>query len=56
MTASLAAPDGLATPARYWAVASVGLALFMTVLDSAIANVALPVIARDFRRAPCRRI
>ena len=56
MTATVAAPDGLATPARYWAVASVGLALFMTVLDSAIANVALPVIARDFGAPPADSI
>ena len=37
--------DGLETTARHWAVASVTLAIGMTVLDSAIANVALPVIA-----------
>ncbi|MBV8682230.1 MAG: MFS transporter [Caulobacteraceae bacterium] len=56
MTATVAASDGLATPARYWAVASVGLALFMTVLDSAIANVALPVIARNFGAPPAESI
>jgi MFS transporter, DHA2 family, multidrug resistance protein len=56
MTAAVASPDGLAPPARYWAVASVGLALFMTVLDSAIANVALPVIARDFGAPPADSI
>jgi MFS transporter, DHA2 family, multidrug resistance protein len=56
MTADAAHPDGLATPARYWAVASVGLALFMTVLDSSIANVALPVIARDFGAPPAESI
>jgi MFS transporter, DHA2 family, multidrug resistance protein len=49
-------PDGLAPTARFWAVASVGLALFMTVLDSAIANVALPVIARDFGAPPADSI
>ena len=56
MTATTADPDGLEAPARYWAVASVGLALFMTVLDSAIANVALPVIARDFGAPPADSI
>jgi DHA2 family multidrug resistance protein-like MFS transporter len=50
------APDGLASPARYWPVASVALALFMTVLDSSIANVALPVIARDFGAQPAASI
>lgn len=50
------APDGVATPGRYWAVASVALALFMTVLDSSIANVALPTIARDFGARPAESI
>ncbi len=40
-------PDGLPLPRRYWAVATIGLAIFMAVMDSAIANVALPTIARD---------
>jgi DHA2 family multidrug resistance protein-like MFS transporter len=48
--------DGLTTPARHWAVASVALAIGMTVLDSAIANVALPVIARDFGARPSEAI
>jgi DHA2 family multidrug resistance protein-like MFS transporter len=55
-TAATTPVDGLASPARWWAVASVGLALFMTVLDSAIANVALPVIARDFGAQPAESI
>jgi DHA2 family multidrug resistance protein-like MFS transporter len=37
-------------------VASVALAVGMTVLDSAIANVALPVIARDFGARPSESI
>jgi DHA2 family multidrug resistance protein-like MFS transporter len=41
---------------RAWAIASVGLALFMTVLDSSIANVALPAIARDFGARPAASI
>ncbi len=58
MTAATTAPaqDGLAAGARHWAVASVCLALVITVLDSAIANVALPAIARDFGAAPADSI
>ena len=56
MTATALDDDGLASPARYWAVASVALALFMTVLDSSIANVALPAIARDFGARPAASI
>lgn len=41
-------PDGLPTPRRYWAIAATVLAITMSVLDSSIANVALPSIARDF--------
>jgi DHA2 family multidrug resistance protein-like MFS transporter len=39
--------DGLPVPQRYWALLTVGLAITMTVLDSAIANVALPTMAKD---------
>jgi DHA2 family multidrug resistance protein-like MFS transporter len=56
VTAASVAADGLAPSARGWAVASVGLAIFMTVLDSSIANVALPVIARDFGAPPADSI
>ena len=48
--------DGLPTPQRLWAAAAVWLAIAMTVLDSAIANVALPTIARDFGAAPSESI
>jgi DHA2 family multidrug resistance protein-like MFS transporter len=41
-------PDGLPVPRRYWAIATIILAISMSVLDSSIANVALPSIARDF--------
>jgi DHA2 family multidrug resistance protein-like MFS transporter len=41
-------PDGLPVPRRYWAIATIVLAISMSVLDSSIANVALPSIARDF--------
>jgi MFS transporter, DHA2 family, multidrug resistance protein len=40
--------DGLPVPRRYWAIVAIVLALAMSVLDSTIANVALPSIARDF--------
>ena len=48
--------DGLPTPQRWWAAAAVWLAIAMTVLDSAIANVALPTIAHDFGAAPSESI
>ena len=40
--------DGLPVPRRYWAIATIILAITMTVLDSTIVNVALPSLARDF--------
>jgi len=40
-------PDGLPTPQRYWAAATIWLALTLSVLDGSIANVALPTIAGD---------
>jgi DHA2 family multidrug resistance protein-like MFS transporter len=40
-------PDGVPLPQRNWAIATVALGITMSVLDSAIANVALPTIARD---------
>lgn len=39
--------DGVPVPQRSWAIATVALGITMSVLDSAIANVALPTIARD---------
>ena len=45
---SVAQPDdGLPVPQRYWSAAAIWLALAMAVLYGAIANVALPTIARD---------
>ncbi len=41
-------PDGLPVPRRYWSIAATILGIMMSVLDSSIANVALPSIARDF--------
>jgi DHA2 family multidrug resistance protein-like MFS transporter len=39
--------DGVPTPQRYWAIATIALGITLAVMDSAIANVALPTIARD---------
>lgn len=39
--------DGLPTPRRYWSVIAIWLAISMAVLDSVIANVALPTIASE---------
>jgi len=46
--ASASGQDGLPTPRRHWAVATLLLALTVAVLDASIANVALPTIAREF--------
>ena len=43
------AQDGLPVPRRYWAIVSIGLGITLAVLDGAIANVALPSIARDLK-------
>lgn len=39
--------QGLPLPQRYWAIAVVALGITLAVLDGAIANVALPIIARN---------
>src|SRR5262245_38962591 len=48
--------DGLPTPRRYWSAATIWLAMAMSVLDGAIANVALPTIARDLGSSPAASI
>src|ERR1700744_4327960 len=48
--------DGLPVPRRYWAAATIWAAISMTVLDGAIANVALPTIARDLAASPAESI
>ena len=50
--ALMEAPDGLPPPQRGWAMFAIGLAIAMAVLDGAIANVALPTIARDLAATP----
>jgi DHA2 family multidrug resistance protein-like MFS transporter len=44
--------DGLPVPQRYWAILTIALGLIMAVMDGAIANVALPTIARDLQASP----
>jgi DHA2 family multidrug resistance protein-like MFS transporter len=46
-TLGLQMHDGLPIPRRYWSAAGIWLALTMAVLDSSIANVALPTIASE---------
>ncbi|MFL6732091.1 MAG: MFS transporter [Sphingomicrobium sp.] len=48
--------DGLPVPQRYWSAAAIWLALAMAVLDGAIANVALPTIARELGASPATSI
>lgn len=48
--------EGLPVPRRYWSAAGIWLALAMAVLDGAIANVALPVIARELGASPAASI
>jgi len=48
--------EGLPTPRRYLALAGIWLALIVSVLDSSIANIALPTIARDLGASPADSI
>jgi DHA2 family multidrug resistance protein-like MFS transporter len=50
------AEDGLPVPRRYWSAAGIWLALAMAVLDGAIANVALPVIAHQLGASPASSV
>jgi MFS transporter, DHA2 family, multidrug resistance protein len=50
------AEQGLPLPQRYWAIAVVALGITLAVLDSAIANVALPSIARTLHASPADSI
>src|SRR6202167_2270627 len=45
-------PDGLPQPERGWAISTIAVGLIMPVMDGAIANVALPTIARDLDASP----
>lgn len=48
--------DGLPQAKRNWAMAVIALGMTMAVLDGAIANVALPTIAKDLRVNPASSI
>jgi len=48
--------DGLPLPARTWAILTIALGLTMAVLDGAIANIALPTIARQMHVDPASSI
>lgn len=41
--------DGLPIPRRYWAVAAIAVSIALAVMDSSIANVALPIISADLQ-------
>src|SRR5476651_646792 len=48
--------DGLPVPQRYGAILAIALGIAVSVLDSAIANVALPTIAKDLNASPASSI
>ena len=48
--------DGVPLPQRYWAILAIALGLTLAVLDGAIANVALPTIARELDASPAASI
>lgn len=48
--------DGLPVPRRYGAILAIALGITVAVLDGAIANVALPTIARDLHASPAQSI
>jgi MFS transporter, DHA2 family, multidrug resistance protein len=48
--------DGLPLPQRYWAMLSIGLGISMSVLDTSIANIALPSIAQAVQASPAQSI
>jgi DHA2 family multidrug resistance protein-like MFS transporter len=54
--AAAGTPDGLPVPRRYWSVAAIWLAMTMSVLDGAIANVALPTIAHELHASAASSI
>ena len=48
--------QGIPVPQRYWAIVVIALGITLAVLDGAIANVALPTIARDLRASAAASI
>ena len=55
-SAALEDSDGLPPPQLRWAVVAIALGLIMAVLDSAIANIALPTIAHDLHVSDAQSI
>lgn len=49
-------PDGLPKPQRYWAMLAIAVGITMAVLDSSVANIALPAIARQLGVAPAESV
>ena len=50
------AEDGLPLPQRYWAILTLVIGMVVSVLDSSIANIALPAIARQIGASPAQSI
>ena len=50
------AEAGVPLPQRYWAILTLVVGIVMSVLDSAMANVALPTIAREIGASPAQSI
>ncbi len=48
--------DGIPTPQRYWAVVSIAISVMLASLSTAIANIALPTIARELAVSPASAI
>lgn len=48
--------NGLPLPRRYWAIFAIAMGITLSVLDGAIANVALPTIATDLNATPATSI
>ncbi len=51
-TTTIVHADGLPLPQRTWAIVTIALGIVLAVVDGAIANVALPTIARDLNASP----
>jgi MFS transporter, DHA2 family, multidrug resistance protein len=51
-TTTMEHADGLPLPQRRWAILTIALGILMSVVDGAIANVALPTIAADLDASP----
>ena len=49
-------PDGLPVPQRYWSMLAIAIGIAMSVLDSAVANVALPTIADELHATPAASV